>query len=585
MSYLVLARKFRPQTFASIVGQEHISKALQNAVLRNRIPHALIFTGPRGVGKTTTARIIAKILNCQKITPEYIANAKAEDIEPCGECASCKSIANSSSIAVWEIDGASNNSVDNVRSLIDSLLLAPPPGARYKVYIIDEVHMLSTAAFNALLKSLEEPPPNTVFVFATTDIHKVPETVISRCQRHDFTRIHAASIENSLREIAALEKIEVSNDVLSLIAKKSAGGMRDAQSMFDRLLAFSAEKIDLALTRKIFGFVDHSLLHSLVQAIIDKNSKTCFEIINDIFSQSLELRSFCGDLVLFWRNLYLVTDVLDKQPNPTNICTMLGISQDEYSSFLELAKKVTRLDCLNYFEKIMAVADKAIQSNYPRYIIEAGLIKIINSGSVKELAEVVSMLEELKKKPNLLAGLTVQPTPQASKPHHPPQAQSLEQGLAQKIEVSITESREESAQFVPVWGDFLAFAKSKSALMLISMLKRVVPELFELKHLKLKGPAFEIGALEEKPALANLKQLLAQYSGCDNWLVELSVTSESEKPSSGRYVAGSVADKEQQSRIMHEQKIKNEVTADENLKNILNIFPDSKIEHISVIRK
>ena len=562
MSYLVLARKFRPQTFASIVGQEHISKALQNAVLRNRIPHALIFTGPRGVGKTTTARVIAKTLNCRELTQEVIAKSKPEDIEPCGQCDSCKSIADSSSVAVWEIDGASNNSVENVRNLIDSLLLAPPPGARYKIYIIDEVHMLSTAAFNALLKSLEEPPPNTVFVFATTDIHKVPETVISRCQRHDFTRIKANSIESSLREIATLEKAEVSEDVLALIAKKSAGGMRDAQSMLDRLLAFSAEKIDLALTRKIFGFVDHSLLHSLAKAVIDKNSQTCLEIINDIFLQSLDLRSFLADLVLFWRNLYLVTETLDKQANPTNVCVMLEISRDEYDSMLELAQKVTRLDCLSYFERITAIADKAILSNYPRYIIEAGFVKIINSGSVKELAEVVSLLEELKKKPDLTTTFSSQKT-----------------NVEQKAEL-----KEETAPFIPVWEDFLAFIKSKSALMLSSMLKRMAPELFEPSHLKLRGTTFEINALNDKSALSGLKLLLSQYSGYDNWIVELDVANVSETPDSG-YIKGSIADKERQKNLIIEQEVINEVKADENLKQILGMFPNSAIERISVVRK
>jgi DNA polymerase-3 subunit gamma/tau len=261
MSYLVLARKYRPQSFDSVVGQTHITQALANAIVRDKVPHALLFTGPRGVGKTTSARLLARALNCtgRELPSEQEAaqddNLLRQAIEPCGTCQNCIEIARSSSLAVWEIDGASNNSVDNVRELIDSLRTSAPPHARYKIYIIDEVHMLSTSAFNALLKSLEEPPPHTVFIFATTEPHKIPETVLSRCQRYDFRGLAIESIVEQLRSIVTAEKLDVGDDVLEFIARRSQGGMRDSQSMLDRIISYAGDTITIERAQEVFGAV------------------------------------------------------------------------------------------------------------------------------------------------------------------------------------------------------------------------------------------------------------------------------------------------------------------------------------------
>jgi DNA polymerase-3 subunit gamma/tau len=580
MSYLVFARKFRPRAFASVIGQEHITKALQNAVLRNRIPHALLFTGPRGVGKTTTARLIAATLNCQKLTPDFIKNAQTEDVEPCGECASCRGIASSSDIAVIEIDGASNNGVDDARSLIDSLQSAPPPGSRYKIYIIDEAHMLSKEAWNALLKSLEEPPPNTVFIFATTETHKILETVISRCQRHDFTRINSNLIASSLQEIAQKEGVSVAPDVLALIAKKSVGGMRDAQSMFDRLLSFAAEKIDLNLAKKVFGFVDNIFLQTLTEAILEKDSVKCFNLINDVFSQSLDLRAFCADLVLFWRNLLLVSETKAYSP-------LLDLTQDEYSELQKLITKTTRLDCLNYFEKIIALADKAILSNYPRYVIEAGLIKMINAGSVKEISEIVAVLESLKKKSN--RELDSEVANLAPNKSGNPKLEATLANSSQLSAVKVTppaaivrslEFQEEANNFVPNWNEFLNFVRNKSALMLHSILKRVAPIVFEARHLKIQGIEFELKALTEPTLLNNLKIFLGQYSGASNWIVEFE---EIDKPQNA-YIDGSVASQEQKNNLDYQQQILNEVKMQTEFKKIFELFPNSKIENVNVLK-
>ncbi|TSA28171.1 MAG: DNA polymerase III subunit gamma/tau, partial [Ignavibacteriales bacterium] len=242
IKYIVTARKWRPQTFADVVGQEHITTTMKNAILSNRIAHAYLFAGPRGVGKTTTARILAKVLNC--LNPK--------NGEPCNECEMCKSFANSRSLDIIEIDGASNRRIEEIRTLRESVKYAPTKG-NYKVYIIDEVHMLTTESFNALLKTLEEPPEHTVFIFATTDVHKVPLTIISRCQRFDFRRIEMSVIKKLLKEIADAEKIKIDDIALTLIAKKADGALRDAQSLFDQVISFSGMDVDSNVLSKMFN--------------------------------------------------------------------------------------------------------------------------------------------------------------------------------------------------------------------------------------------------------------------------------------------------------------------------------------------
>ena len=226
MGYLVTARKWRPQKFSEVVGQEHITSTLKNAIKSNRIAHAYLFTGPRGVGKTTTARILAKSLNC----------TNPIDAEPCNECEMCKEILGGQSMDIIEIDGASNRGIDEIRTLRESVKYAPTHG-KYKIYIIDEVHMLTKESFNAFLKTLEEPPEHTVFIFATTDVHKVPATIISRCQRFDFRRIQLDTIKETLSGIAAAEKIEIDDKTLTIIAKKADGALRDAESFFDQVVS------------------------------------------------------------------------------------------------------------------------------------------------------------------------------------------------------------------------------------------------------------------------------------------------------------------------------------------------------------
>ena len=270
MSYEVFARKYRPQTFDDLVGQNHVSQTLKNAVEQNRLAHAYLFVGPRGVGKTSTARILAKALNC----------VNGPTVTPCGVCDNCKEIAAGNSLDVIEIDGASNNSVEDVRELRDNVRYAPAKG-RYKIYLIDEVHMLSSAAFNALLKTLEEPPPHVKFIFATTEPQKVLPTILSRCQRFDLHRIPAKLIAQHLQYIAKQEKITLEPAAAHAIARGAEGGLRDAESMLDQLVAFCGDPISEGDVLKVFGFTSEQTVADLTDRILRSATAEAIELVHE----------------------------------------------------------------------------------------------------------------------------------------------------------------------------------------------------------------------------------------------------------------------------------------------------------------
>lgn len=298
MSYMVLARKWRPQIFDDLTGQEPIARILKNALANNKVAHAYIFSGPRGVGKTSTARILAKALNCE--------NGPTPD--PCGKCQSCIAVADGSSIDVSEIDGASNTGVDNIRDLREKIRYAPSAGP-YKVYIIDEAHMLSTSAFNALLKTLEEPPPHVIFVLATTEPKKIPPTVLSRCQHLPFSRISGHKIKDRLQTIARSEGITVASPPLEMIARAADGSMRDALTLLDQITSFS-DDITASDVQDLLGITDAETLARLADSVIDGNSKEIIALIATLTDSGTDLKSFTRDFLQFIRNL-LVAKITD----------------------------------------------------------------------------------------------------------------------------------------------------------------------------------------------------------------------------------------------------------------------------------
>ncbi|MEW6107832.1 MAG: DNA polymerase III subunit gamma/tau [Nitrospirota bacterium] len=375
MSYLVLARKWRPKGFDDLIGQEPITRILKNAISQNRIAHAYIFSGPRGVGKTSTARILAKALNCKDgPTPS-----------PCGLCESCNGITEGSSVDVIEIDGASNNSVDDIRDLRERVKYAPS-GGKYKVYIIDEAHMLSGSAFNALLKTLEEPPSHVIFVLATTALKKIPATVISRCQHMPFRRISSNEIKARLKEISGSETINISPSALNLIARAADGSMRDSLTILDQLSSFSSG-ITEENVKSLLGIADLNMLTRISLAIVAGNRVEILETINLLTEHGTDIRAFAKELTQFFRNL-LVASVV---PDPEEI---LDLGSEEISAIKDILKVSSESQLILMLSEIMKAENEIRNSSSPRLALEMALVRTSFLSTMKSVKEVIENLEK-----------------------------------------------------------------------------------------------------------------------------------------------------------------------------------------------
>jgi len=381
-SYQVIARKWRPGLFDEVVGQAHVTRTLRNAISSGRIAHAYLFSGPRGVGKTTAARILAKCLNC----------STGPTVTPCNECASCKGITGGSSVDVFEIDGASNNSVDNVREISESVRYVPAQG-KYKVYIIDEVHMLSTAAFNALLKTLEEPPAHAIFIFATTEVHKIPATILSRCQRFDFKRIPLREIQARLVEIATREGVRFEDKALYLIAREADGSMRDSQSLLEQVLSFSGGELREADVAEALGLMGRSVLYELSEAIIGKDTKACLNIVEKIYKFGYDFKRGCSDFLEHIRDLTVI--------KATGDTSLLDLPDSEIGRLLEISGRVG-LDRLHMLFTIISKGyEEVSRSAHPRYALEMTLLR---AAHLDETEPISALLERLEVVASRLAG-------------------------------------------------------------------------------------------------------------------------------------------------------------------------------------
>jgi len=380
VSYLVLARKWRPQVFEEVIGQKHVVKTLQNAIISNRIAHAFLFTGQRGVGKTSIARILAKALNCHEgPTPQ-----------PCGQCTSCKEIAEGNSIDVLEIDGASNTGVDDVRELRESVKYVPSR-SRFKIYIIDEVHMLSNSAFNALLKTLEEPPAHVIFMFATTEPHKMPLTVLSRCQRFDLRRISLEAIVKQLSHITTQENITISAQGLGCIAKEAEGSMRDAQSILDRIISYAGKHVSDEDIAEVLGTVDKNLLVRTSQAILDKDAKGCLDIVSDLFQFGYDTRQFYQAFLEHLRNLIIVK--ISKTP-----AQLMELSHNECDVLKEQLKDTEVETLQRLFDIWLNAEDEINRSSVPHIILEMILLKMVYLKRLLPLDDALAKLNDLEKR-------------------------------------------------------------------------------------------------------------------------------------------------------------------------------------------
>ncbi len=376
-NFVVTARKWRPQRFEDVIGQQHITSTLKNAIKEKRIAHAYLFTGPRGVGKTTTARILAKTLNCEN----------QKNSEPCNECEMCKSIQSSQLIDIIEIDAASNRGIDEIRSLRDSVKYAPTRG-KYKVYIIDEVHMLTKESFNAFLKTLEEPPEHIIFIFATTDVHKLPLTIISRCQRYDFRRIQLDKIKETLKMIADEEKIKIDDKTLTIIAKKADGALRDAESYFDQVVAFSKGKIDADLVTQMLNLIDEEIFFKISDAVIDKDFKVVFQTSEKIYENGWDFGDFVDGLIEHFRNILSVT-VTDS----TDSIETADIYKTRY---LECKDKFSESDILRLLNFLTKSQQELRFSQNPKLKIEIILSHLIALESSKSISELISQVSSDK---------------------------------------------------------------------------------------------------------------------------------------------------------------------------------------------
>ncbi len=374
MKYIVTARKWRPQTFEEVVGQEHITTTLKNAILNNRIAHAYLFTGPRGVGKTTTARILAKVLNC--LNPK--------NGEPCNECGMCQSFAASQTLDIIEIDGASNRRIEEIRTLRESVKYAPTKG-NYKIYIIDEVHMLTTESFNALLKTLEEPPEHTVFIFATTDVHKVPLTIISRCQRFDFRRIEMAAMKKLLKKIADAEKISIDDMALTIIAKKADGALRDAQSLLDQVISFSGENVDSNDLAKMLNLINEEIYFTISDSIINKSFSSAFEVTQKIYENGWNFIDFMNGLIEHFRNI--TTVIITKKSD-------LVEEADFYKKkYLEYLNKFSEGDLLRILAFLNKVQYELKLSQNQKLKIEISLCHLIGLEKSSTISELINKID------------------------------------------------------------------------------------------------------------------------------------------------------------------------------------------------
>jgi DNA polymerase-3 subunit gamma/tau len=400
MSYLVFARKYRPQTFDEVVQQSHVTRTLANAIAANRVAHAILFSGPRGTGKTTVARILAKAMNC----------AQGPTAEPCNKCQSCLEITNGNAADVFEIDGASNNSVDQVRELRENLKYMPVH-SRYKIYIIDEVHMLSLAAFNALLKTLEEPPEHILFMFATTEVHKIPVTILSRCQRHDLRRIDTQAIAEHMRRICEAEQVQIDDPSLALIAQEAGGSMRDSLSLLDHVLACAEGAVTPGLIGELLGLVDRKHLFDISEAVLGGDLHKVLAAIDTVWKQGYEIKRFFADLVAHFHHLTLVK-INPREESPLDL-------PDREIELLraqsESAPTTYLLQCLD----LLFQAEPAIRlSSQPKLALEMVFLKLFQTSPALPIQTLIERLDQLQKNMG-------EPSPKAKAPPGSPGLQPV----------------------------------------------------------------------------------------------------------------------------------------------------------------
>jgi len=526
MEYLVLARKWRPQTFEDVVGQDHVVKTLKNAILHDRIAHAFTFSGPRGIGKTSVARIFAKALNCEK-GPSPI---------PCNMCANCREVTEGISMDVREIDGASNRGIDEIRELRENVKFSPI-SSRYKLFIIDEVHMLTREAFNALLKTLEEPPSHVIFVFATTEIHKIPATILSRCQCFEFRRVSIRQIKDNLKCIADGEHIHISDVALTWIAEAGDGSLRDAQSIFDQVISYTGSEIRDDDVEELLRLTDRRFLSGLSEGILSKDAGKCLGVIEDGYYAGLDMKHFYQLLIRHFRNLLLVKITGQAKD-------LMELGDDEVAALKVQVENVTVETIQRLLDILTAEEENVRKSQNPRINIDTIVVRMAYLQPVLPIGPILEKMDELERR--LSSGC---PVPRGATDHvkrernHHSEAQksiSINETDPLIPPVKIEEKQKEyvSDKNTPsdtLWDDYKAYVK-KQSYPLWSKIESGELLGYENKCMKIGFPQDRIFLLDD--SMESLTKISAAFLG-----EEITIKIESLKGDMGKAVNGTANNK------------------------------------------
>jgi DNA polymerase III subunit gamma/tau len=553
MSYLVLARKWRPQSFADLVGQDHVSQTLGNAIRTDRVHHAFLFTGARGVGKTSAARIFAKALNCESgITAT-----------PCNQCPSCEEITAGHGVDVFEIDGASNTGVDDIRELRENIRYLPSR-SRFKIFIIDEVHMLSINAFNALLKTLEEPPAHAKFIFATTEPHKIPITILSRCQRFDFRKISLPMVVERLREIVSAEQIVISDPALALIARRGEGSMRDALSTLDQVIAFCGEQVADEDVQGLLGMVDRRLLFDIVDGLARRDSRQLLDTIRKVDHLGHSFRQFCQELVEVYRAL-IFCRLLDKPED------LLEITAEERAELSKLAENVELDDLQLVMSSLVKTESELAVSSMPMLTLEMALIRLAQFPPAQNVSTLLSKLEAIENKlggaqlPRVASVTRPAPTEIPPLPEPPPiPPVSGEAAPPKKAEAPAAPPLGDKG-----WPGLVEFVRARRRPAIASMLEHASLLALDLPNLEIGLPrrSFALGQMEDRDNQEVVTALAVEY-----FAQPVKLTVKAVDPGAGVQVPPSIQQGRKEQESDRKRRLREDALSHEAIKSAQEIF-------------